>query len=134
MKKRILSAFLCIVVMFTAVLPVYAIDPIDLEKNVTLTIHYHEEQQPLPGVEFKLYRIADTSDFAEFTLTDEFDDYPITVTDHDVSSWNELAFTLKSYIAADQPQPVDNGVTDENGVVSFPNTVERLRPGLYLVS
>ena len=70
-------------------------------------------------------------DDAEFI---EFDDYPITVTDHDVSSWNELAFTLKSYIAADQPQPVDNGVTDENGVVSFPNTVERLRPGLYLVS
>ena len=47
MKKRILSAFLCIVVMFTAVLPVYAIDPIDLEKNVTLTIHYHDEYMPL---------------------------------------------------------------------------------------
>lgn len=29
---------------------------------------------------------------------------------------------------------IGTGITDENGVVSFPNTVERLRPGLYLVS
>ena len=132
MKNRILSVLLCLVVLFTAAPSVYAIDPIQLDKDVSLAINYVDGDIPLSGITFSLYRIADTSNFADFTLTEQFADYPVSVESQGAESWNRQAYTLKSYIIADNLQPLDTSVTDENGTASFPNTVEKLQPGLYL--
>ena len=48
------------------------------------------------------------------------------------AEWTALAETLAAYAARDELAPLDSGKTDAQGTLTFPNTVDRLSPGLYL--
>lgn len=133
-KNRIFSALLTLL-MLVAVLPVtgYAIDSIDLERETTLTVWFHDEDKNLPNVSFDLYRVADSGRFAEFTLTGDFVDYPVEINDLDAAGWKAAAQTLAGYVQRDNVAPLDRGVTDQEGRVTFPTGENKLVPGLYLV-
>ena len=134
-KNRIAGLLLCLL-MLVAVLPerAYAIDPIDLERETTLTVWFHDEDKNLPGVRFDLYRVADSGRFAEFTLTGEFSEYPVVINDLDAAGWKAAAETLAGYVQRDKVTPLDSGTTGEDGKVTFPTGEEiKLMPGLYLV-
>ena len=44
----------------------HAFEMVDLTHPVTLTLFANDEEIPLPGVGFELYRVADMNDYAQF--------------------------------------------------------------------
>lgn len=139
MKKRILSTTLGLLTAIS-ILPTtaFAAGKIDTDHNVTLDIQYKYGDVILNDVEFELYRVADISEYAQFTLTEDFKQYPVEIGEYSGAEWDELATTLDSYITRDAskeegPKAVDSGKTDADGKLSFPNEQESMTPGLYLV-
>lgn len=136
------AAMLTVLLLLLSCLPVaaYALEDIDQEKAVQLTIHFlvDDETQsgktiPVEDAQFDLYYVAKVNGDGSYTLDGDFADYPVQVNDLSADGWRTLTQTLLNYISADGLQPLDTGKTNEAGKLTFPNTVEKLNAGLYLV-
>lgn len=138
-KKRIMSVALGLATALSLIsMSSFAAGSVEVDRNCELTIQYKHGDKTLSGVEFELYHVADIDEYAQFTLTEAFSQYPVEIGEYSGAEWNELATTLDSYIAQDSTKPkgpkaIDAGKTNENGKLSFPNTQDSLKPGLYLV-
>lgn len=111
---------------------------IDTSAQVSITLEYYQEKQPVAGVPFDLYCIADVDAYGEYTLTQTFVNYPVRVDGLTAEAWKSLAETLCAYIDRDKIPSLCSGNTDAQGRLQFPeqNTLKNgasLRPGLYLV-
>lgn len=125
-KKRILAFVIAFAALFA--IPVCA-----AEKDAKLIIEYTDGSKALSGARFDLYYVAETEDYSYFTLTEDFEDYPIKVNGLDSEGYRRLASTLESYIDRDDIEPYDSGKTDKNGRLEFPEDAARLKKGLYLI-
>lgn len=127
--KKVLSAvWLCLLLLTVLPWQAYAIDPIELDRDVTLTVHYRQDGKPMSGARFDIYRVADTAKYAEFTTCGDFAGFSEPVNElGDAKQWDALAEKLLTY--AEDIKPTVRGKTDSEGVCVF----EKLRPGLYLV-
>ena len=134
LRNRVIPLLLGILSVL-ALLPTQALaaGTIDLNQNATLAIYYQHNGKPISDVPFDLYYVADVDEYAEFTLAGDFKNYPVQVNGLTADTWKTLAETLKSYAEQDRLKPLDSGKTDGNGMLSFPNTQDSLKPGLYLV-
>lgn len=128
--KRI-SGFMAVLVLCLFCLSgrAYAYGMIDTEAEASLTVVYQDSGRGVKEVQFDLYRIADVSETARYSLAGEFADYPVSLEDLDSSGWRDLAQTLAGYAQRDQIVPDRTGNTDENGRLVFTD----LTPGLFLV-
>lgn len=135
MIKKFINTMMVLLLALIIVTPAqsFAIDRIDLDKDVTLTVNYLQDETPVPGANFHLFRVADTSETADFTLTGDFAKYPVKVKDLDSQGWTDLATTLYGYVRRDGIKPMDNATTNAAGQVKFPTT-GTMKPGLYLVT
>ncbi|MGM9615432.1 MAG: Cna B-type domain-containing protein [Oscillospiraceae bacterium] len=97
---------------------------IDVDSPASLTLQYDRG-----GAAFSVWRVGDVSPDADFTLTGDFAGYPVPVEGNSGWDWLNVARTLAGYAAADGIAPTAEGVTDEDGRLSFPG----LSTGLYLV-
>lgn len=97
-------------------------------REVSLTLSYHDNQIPLAGARFDLYLVADFDTEGKLTVTDAFRPFPVSLDQND-ETWKTLASTLEGYVRRDQLTPTDSGITDTNGHLSFPTIAQ----GLYLV-
>ena len=97
---------------------------INLNQKHTLTVEY-----PCAGTGFLLYRVADISETGNYTLTENFASYPVSVENMNQTQWRTLAITLKGYIARDGIQPLAEQSTDEDGKTMFKD----LEAGLYIL-
>lgn len=133
MSKRLLACLLCATCLL-ALCPLcaFAIDEIDLNKDVDLTIDYTHDAEPVEGVPFDLYYVASTNEFAEFTLAGDFQYYPVEVNGLSSSDWRDLAQTLAAYADRDQLTPLDSATTNAQGAAAFPSQQQSFKPGLYL--
>ena len=133
-RKAISSLLLCVVCVL-ALLPVqvFAAGAIDPSRDVSLTINYIHDKEPIAGVRFDIYRVADVDEYAKFTLTGDFDIYPVQVNNLTSQEWKMLAETLSGYVQRDKLTPLESGTTDENGKRIFTNYQQGLKAGLYLV-
>lgn len=107
-----------------------AVEPVSLTKDASLTLTYRCDGVALSGAPVSLYRIADFSADAQFTLTDVFQSTGLTL--NGISSnreWDIIRTTLEGRIAADRLSPYRTASTDGEGCVRF----EGLTPALYLV-
>ncbi len=77
-----------------------------------------------------MYRAAEVSAGAEFTLTGDFAEYPVKVNGLDSSGWRALAQTLDGYAARDGLNPLRTVETGKDGRAVF----DHLDTGLYLVT
>ena len=127
----VLAAALCL-----ACLPVAAsgAEPVDTGREVSLTVEFGSGGNAVEGGVFRLYKVAEMSPEAKFTMTEEFAGYPVTISGLDSSGLKALANTLAAYSARDKIEPADTGTTGAGGAVSFPTEGKRLTPGLYLVA
>ena len=133
-RKQLLSLLLCMICFFMLLpVQVFAAGAIDTSRDVGLTIRYVYDKTPISGVQFDLYRVADVDAYAQFTLTGDFKNYPVQVSDMTAEAWKTLAETLSGYVDRDKLTPLDSGKTDANGTLTFPNQGSSLKPGLYLV-
>lgn len=124
------------VVFFTAVLlfPCFvtsalAYETVDTSQESSLTVSFIENGTGFAGVKFQLYRVADISAEGNLALTEEFEAYPVSMTNLDSSGWRALAQTLDAYISRDGLLPLKTAGTDDNGQAVF----DHLPIGLYLV-
>lgn len=129
MLKR-LSKILSVIMIMTMVLvpsQVSAIDKIDQSQPVSLTLTVSESA--MTGMELDLYKVADISEWAEFTLTGDFAEYNVTVNGLDSEGWKSLAETLSGYADRDSIKPVMSVEVSDSGTAAF-GTLEQ---GLYLI-
>ena len=98
---------------------------IDLDEPTSLTIKY-----PCAGATFRIYRVADVSETGVYTLTGDFEDYPVSLRLSSQSAWRRLAETLAIYVDLDGLRPLDSGKTKSRGRLTFSD----LEAGLYLVT
>lgn len=128
-KSRIpMRAALLLALLLFLSSPALAINSMDTERQNSLTIRLTAEGQPVSGVTFKLYRVANVSESAEYTLTGKFRDYPVDLNRQSAEDWRKLSSTLAAYAAADELSPSRTLTTDENGTACE----KGLRCGLYL--
>ena len=125
MQHRIKYILLSLLLLWT-VFPagVFARESVDLEKKTSLTIQY-----PCTGVEFRIYRVADVSEYGEYTPTSDFEEYAVDFKQKDQNGWRSLASTLGGYIERDGKAALDTETTDAEGKAYF----KELSAGLYLV-
>lgn len=133
--KRFLKKFLrlCLLLLLCPCLlatPSRAYERIDTGRETALTVFFGREGQGFPGVTFRLYRVAEVSESARFTLTEEMERYPVTFRGLDSAGWRALAQTLDAYIARDNLAPLQTVQTDSGGRAAFAG----LPTGLYLVT
>lgn len=129
---RFLLSMVMMIVAFQ--ISALAAEPIDPEKEATLTIIYKDQEKPITGAVFQMYQVGDISENGEFTLTGEFAAYPVVIEDLDSTGWKALAETLYGYAKRDQLISVDEAETDAYGALKFPEQQEHLTAGLYLIA
>lgn len=122
---RAAGLLLCLIIALNcAAVPVFAYTQIDIGQEVSLKIKH-----PCVEAEFRMYRIAEVSSYGQYSLTEEFANYNISLDPSDQSGWRVLAETLSGYAARDMHSPVREGKTDDAGELVFSG----LSVGLYLV-
>ncbi len=130
---RIWLALILAVMMISLCLPAYA-GVFDPDTPLTLTLHVLSDSDPVVGMEYSIYRVADAYNFPTMTLTPEFENYPVSLALIETNEeWAALAETLAAYVESDNLTPYDTGETDSTGVIEFPKTKSELEDGLYLV-
>lgn len=125
---------LLVLVLLGRVLPLEAaaIDQIDLSRTGTLIItSRYNEQTPLKGAEFQLYRVAVPDARCNLTATDRF--RPLTdgwnLNDLDQDKWEALADHLLTQVRQAGLTPDGAKKTNESGRITF----DSLELGLYLI-
>lgn len=135
MKPHKLPALiLCLAILLSLMsVSTMALEPIDFERDIRLSLSFQEGETPVVGAPFRLYLLATSDENGNMTATEQFSGYPVDLKNNDPDYWEVLATTLQGYILRDNLVPVDQGVTDETGIVTFPTTETKLVPGLYLI-
>lgn len=110
--------------------PALAYEAIDTDRETALTVYFGKDGVHFSGAEFQLYRVADVSPSAQFTLTGDFARYPVSLEKLDSAGWRALAQTLDAYAARDKLTPLQTAITGKNGRAEFSS----LTTGLYLVT
>lgn len=128
--RKQLAVMLCLLLGFCCISQtVFAYSIVDTGRDCSLSVQFGTDPG-LSGAEFSLFRVAEISDTAHFTLTDDFKEYNVSLEDMDAAGWRALAQTLAAYVSKDQLSPLKSEKTDESGNLLFSD----LQTGLYLVT
>lgn len=133
MKLRQFFKTLTMLLLVLTLCPAFsalAYQPIDTGQETALTVYFGKDGVHFSGAEFQLYRVADVSSSAQFTLTGDFSRYPVSLKELDSAGWRALAQTLEAYAARDKLTPLHTAITGKNGRAEFSS----LTTGLYLVT
>ena len=137
LKKVTILLTVLIILLSGMPMETSALEAIDQNADVSLTIQFLDDMdgQPVPiaDAQFDLYYVATVEGYGSYTLAGDFKNYPVRLNNLDADGWRSLTSTLLNYVHADNLIPMDTGKTNEEGILVFPNTVEKLSPGLYLV-
>lgn len=133
-RKRLFTLLLSLL----TTLPLLAVSAlaagsIHLNQPVSLTLSYQENGVPLVGAAFSAYQIATVDEVGELTTTEPFQVFHVDIRGKNDAAWHLLASTLEGYILRDNVTPTAQGVTDENGQLTWPAEGKVLPQGLYLV-
>lgn len=136
MKKHILRLavlMLCLVCALSAFrFAAYAVEPIDLERDVSVTATFKYGETLIPNAEFSIYYVAETTQWAVFRAAGYFADYTGKLNGlYTAAEWDKTAKELAQYITDHQISPLHKGRTDSQGQVSFSGN---MKPGLYLLT
>lgn len=127
-NKALSAVWLCLLILSIIPIQAFAIEPIEPNCKVSLTIHYQQNGKVLSGARFDVYRVADVSEDATFTASGAFADYPKEINGlQGADKWDKLAQELLSY--AKKTKPTVSGTIGGNGTCAF----QDLPTGLYLV-
>lgn len=127
--KRILT-ILCIVVLSICLCAPVAAQPLDPERECTLTLQHSKDGVAFAGVKVDLFRVAEAFSDGTYAKIAPFTEYAVSI--HgltEAKEWSALASTLYGYVQADAIAPTTTATTDATGSV----TVTGLATGLYLV-
>ena len=103
---------------------------IETGRQGSLSVQFEENGIGFSDVAFSIYWVADISENGTYTLTGDFEQYPVRLEDLDSSGWRALAQTLDAYAVRDEIAPLMSQQTGPDG--SF--QITGLSTGLYLIS
>lgn len=117
--------------LIAMVLPVtaFARGAVDIEHSASLTVACIHDGDPLPGINFDLYKVADMDAYGRYTITDAFSEYSVSLEQETADGWRALAETISQYARRDKIPVLHQEVTDATGHVTF----AELSVGMYLV-
>ena len=95
----------------------------------SLTVTFASDGAGFAGAAFRLFRVAAVDEAGGFTLEAPFSAYPVSLEGLTAAGWRALAQTLEGYVRRDGLEPLEAGVTDDDGSLTFSG----LLPGLYLL-
>lgn len=136
-----LWAMLLSVLVTVGLAPVtaFAAGAVDTNKtDCSITIHYMDEDTPISGAPFRLYKVADIDPSGYYTPVAPYNNdekYPLTWNNDTpwnsttTKTWESVAGTLAAYIASNKPKPDARGKTNRKGELTFKD----LSTGLYLL-
>lgn len=127
--RCLIASLTMLILIFCLGTPAFACETVEPGRETSLTVCFDRDGYGFPGVEFQVYRIAEVSDNAYFTLSGDFMNYPVEVNGLDSSGWRALAQTLDGYAARDNLKPFQKAETGSDGRVTF----DHLDTCLYLV-
>ena len=106
-------------------------EPLLTNQDCSLTIAYRYDTAAFSGLKVKLYRIAEVSEKAYYTLAPSFASSGLVLNGIQTSGeWKVIRSTLESYILANKIEPMMIATTDAAGTVSFTG----LQPGMYFAA
>lgn len=115
-NKRVIALITFVIMLFCFMLTITAKDLYTLDV-------YCKDDEPLVGVEFEIFRVADTDAYGNFVPTVDFKDYNVLLNSYSV------AYTLEGLVRRDSLEPLDIAVTNGGGYAEFSS----LETGFYLV-
>lgn len=133
-----LSKLLLVVVFIMAILTASAVtagaaeEAIAVSGPYSLKIEYMDEQTPIAGAVFRVYRVADAPvNGGPFQLVGDFADCPVTL-GHDMtnSEWVDRTEVLAAAVDEKQIPALAEGPTGADGLLSFSGLTE----GLYMIT
>lgn len=108
-----------------------AVEPISPEQSCSLTLSYGCNGLVFANIPVQLYRIAEVSAEARYTLTPDFQNMGLELNGIQTNGeWDVVRATLEAHILASGIAPDYVSATDAGGQASFAD----LMPGLYLVA
>ncbi len=126
--RRCLAVLLCVLVMasFIPNTVAFAADA----GSCTLRIEYLDDDRPLVGVSFRVYRAADLLPHGEYGLTGSFAGCPVELKNQMTNAeWVDAAKVLFNHVTANGILPDYSGKTDSRGILEFSG----IKEGLYLI-
>jgi hypothetical protein len=106
-----------------------AVEPIQCEKECSLTVSYGYEDAVFSGLQVNLYRVAEVSADFNYRLTQPFESSGLVLDEIKTSGeWNVVRSTLEAHILAHNINPDFSSITNEEGKASF----DALKTGMYL--
>ena len=128
--KRFKLLLVIVVSFFISITNCFA-QGIDVDKVCSITGKYNYSDTVISDTKIYLYRIADISNFAEYTYVDEFSDYgtDINTLVKDNTKWSDYAKGISKYIDDNDIDYFDTFTTDSTGKFTFSD----LKTGLYLL-
>ncbi len=127
--KRIVS-WLCVAVFCLCLGAPVSAQPLDPERECSLTLQFAQEDNYFSGVDISVYRVAQANPDGTFDKIAPFDAYAVSIYDiTDAKGWSDLANTLSGYVQADRMAASATVTTDNEGKALFTG----LPTGLYLV-
>lgn len=130
-RKRLIAMLFSLLLFISCMTgTAFAYLNIDTERATSLTVYFEENGKGFSEVNFRIYRVADMNKTGKFTLSGDFQSYPVSLENLDSAQWRALTQTLDAYVKRDKLQPQQTGKTDIDGAVAF----SKLTVGLYLVT
>ncbi len=134
-SRRILAVFSVMVVIIWNMAGLFMANVSAADNDGTLTVCYKNEETILSGMQCQIYRVGHREN-NDYVFDGAFANYRLTFGDMDkpMKEWDSetigtLAATLRVYAVTDKLPNDGEGVTDENGNITFTG----LEDGLYLV-
>ncbi|MCF0245250.1 MAG: hypothetical protein HUJ55_00290 [Ileibacterium sp.] len=128
---KLLAAVLIGLSPLLCTLTAMALEKLDPNRPVSLSILYASSQTPIREASFSLYKVADVVESGPFQLDEAFRDSQAVLPEtEDPSKWDQSAASLMSYAAKSQISPTYQAKTDSQGKAQFYS----IEQGLYLVS
>ncbi len=133
-KCKLLNISMCIIIVLSVlslIIPRSAGAENQNNNSKSLTLVCVSDDTILSGMEWKLYKVGERiNSNRNFTQTGDFASFQINFSRLTEERVNEAAQTFQSYAIANNIAPLREGITDENGEVTF----TELDAGLYLVT
>ncbi len=104
------------------------------EHECSLTVDYHEDEEPIQGAVFDIYLAAEFDEDGDYVIDPEFEGASVSLDYDDESDLSDFAETIETYIIkmkeeGQEIEPYAEGVIGEDGQLEF----DELEEGLYIV-
>ena len=127
--------FIWMIICVCFMVSIFSVSAYADENQTELKVQY-----PLENVTFRIYKIADFSEYGKFDLVEPFDAYADEIQDLEnletnteaitTQTWMDLATTLESYVVKEKLSYDFIEKTDDNGRFVIPG----IEKGLYLIT